>query len=383
MKRRQFIKLLGSSLLAYHCPSRAFLGNKAENKTDKKLIWIILRGAKDGLHTIIPRQEQHRLNQYRPRLSSALRSTALPLNAAFSLHPSLKYAHQLYQQGECSPIVAVGSGYEQRSHFDGQDFLESGSGRITQTEGWLARAVDIKQASALALNRSTPISLRSDKVTASTWYPADQQSADSKLFDALSDLYEKSPILSKRLSEGLAVSQMSQGVDLSKSGKATELKLAKACAQLLTGDKGYDAAMLEISGWDTHNDQVKRLSYRLKVLDKCIRLIKEGLKDDWQNTVVAIATEFGRTVKENGTKGTDHGNASAMFLLGGGLKGGEVLGQWPGLEPSQLFENRDLLPTTNTFSWLASVLEQHWGFNETQLNTVFPHIKSYSDKLVL
>ncbi len=382
MKRRQFIKLLGSSLLAYQCPSTAFYGNKVQNKTNNKFIWIILRGAQDGLHTIIPRQEQHRLNQYRPRLSSAIKSAALPLNAAFSLHPSLKYTHQLYQQGECSPVVAVGSGYEQRSHFDGQDFLESGSGRVTQTEGWLARAVDIKQATALALNRSTPISLRSDKVVTSTWYPSDQQSDDSKLFDALFDLYEKDPILSKRLSEGLAVSQMSQGVDLSKSAKATELKLAKACAQLLSGDKGYDTAMLEISGWDTHNDQINRLNYRLNVLDKCIKLIKEGLKDDWQNTVVAIATEFGRTVKENGTKGTDHGNASAMFFLGGAINGGEVLGQWPGLEPNQLFENRDLLPTTNTFSWLASALEQHWGFTETQINVVFPNVKGYAHKLI-
>jgi uncharacterized protein (DUF1501 family) len=118
--------------------------------------------------------------------------------------------------------------------------------------------------------------------------------------------------------------------------------------------------MLELGGWDTHNNQAARLKRQLSELDQGLEQLKKGLKDQWQNTVVIVATEFGRTAKENGTGGTDHGTASAMSLAGCAVKGGEVLGDWPGLKNSQLFEQRDLMPTTNTFSWMAGVVNHHW-----------------------
>ena len=143
-----------------------------------------------------------------------------------------------------------------------------------------------------------------------------------------------------------------------------------------------DCAMLELGGWDTHNNQSNRLARQLTELDNGLLALKEGLAEQWDNTVVIIASEFGRTAKENGTKGTDHGTAGALMLAGGAVSGGQVLGNWPGLEKNKLFEERDLMPTTNSFAWLASVLAQHWEMDKKQLQQVFPDIKPYTDNLI-
>jgi len=141
--------------------------------------------------------------------------------------------------------------------------------------------------------------------------------------------------------------------------------------------------MLELGGWDTHNNQANRLSKKLTELDTGLAELKAGLGAEWKNTVVIIGTEFGRTAKENGTGGTDHGTGSAMFLAGGALNGGRVLGQWPGLADNQLFEQRDLMPTTNSFSWIANVLVQQWKFSHEELFQVFPHLTAYDEKLLI
>jgi uncharacterized protein (DUF1501 family) len=318
----------------------------------------------------------------RPKLSTSFKAPLLPLEKGFSLHPSLKNMHNWYQEKTMLAIVAVSSGYTKRSHFDGQDFLESGKGEIDQESGWLARAIDIKNKKALAVSRSTPISLRSSEQV-NTWYPSKLKEANNDIYSALGQLYQYDKVLKENLTKGLRVKGLVGAVttnNKNRSGKFIEI--SKACANLMVGDEGHDCAMLELGGWDTHNNQSNRLEQKLTELDNGLAALKAGFADEWKNTVVIIGTEFGRTVKENGTGGTDHGTGSALFIAGGAVDGGKVQGRWPGLKDEELFAQRDLMPTTNSFGWIGSVLSQHWQFSEQELKYVFPQIKSYNKTVV-
>ncbi|HCM48864.1 MAG TPA: hypothetical protein DIS98_15680 [Colwellia sp.] len=386
LSRRQFITMTGASLALLSFPmSSAFaleekkqVGNQAGKP---KIVWVLLRGALDSLHTIVPTFDQQ-YKTLRPKLSSSFKSPLLPLEKGFALHPSLKNLHQWYQEKSLIPVVAVSSGYPKRSHFDGQDYLESGKGEIDHDSGWLARAIEVKNKRALAVSRSTPISLRSsDQVN--TWYPSNLKDADEDIYAALDKLYQNDESLRASLESGLEV----RGLVGDKKGKKKKrqgkfINLTKACAQLMVGEQGVDCAMLELGGWDTHNNQGSRLNNNLAELDNGLVELKSGLGEEWQNTVVIIGTEFGRTAKENGTGGTDHGTGSALFLAGGAVNGGKVQGSWPGLKTEQLFQQRDLMPTTNSFSWIGNVLSQHWQFTEQELKQVFPHVKPYNQVLL-
>jgi uncharacterized protein (DUF1501 family) len=158
--------------------------------------------------------------------------------------------------------------------------------------------------------------------------------------------------------------------------------LAASCATILADRDGPDCAMLEMSGWDTHQNQLSRLDRQFKELDEGIAALRENLADQWDKTVVLVTTEFGRTVAENGTKGTDHGTASAMFIAGGAVAGGRVQGRWPGLAKANLYEGRDLMPTSDTRQWIRAVLSQHWNLNAAQLDYVFPTIKTMDTQLI-
>jgi uncharacterized protein (DUF1501 family) len=384
MQRRDFIKAMGSSLLLFQSPifakSSALLQGK-NNNLKPKLIWIVLRGAMDSLHTVVPTFDQQ-LSILRPRLLSTIKDDLLAIDDGYALHPSLKNLHQWYLNKQLIPIVAVSSGYQSRSHFDGQDFLESGMPNIDYDSGWLGRTIEVKNTQALAIARSTPISLRStDK--AATWYPSQLKDSNQDIYDALKRLYEYDPLLQSRLLEGLKVQNMLGNNEKSKKRQGKFADLTKACAHLMYAEQSIDCAMLELGGWDTHNNQANRLSRQLTELDNGLAILKTGLAEQWQNTVVIVATEFGRTARENGTAGTDHGTASAMFIAGGSIDGGRVLGQWPGLKNQQLFEQRDLQATSNTFSWIATILSEHWQLSDQQIQQVLPNIKRSKKKLLL
>jgi len=390
--RRQFVKMAGaglamlsfpmSSAFAAGNPSKTKLTGNLAGKSSPKIVWVVLRGALDSLHTIVPTFDEQYF-KLRPKLSKSFKSPLLPLEKGFALHPSLSNLHQWYQEKSLLPIVAVSSGYPKRSHFDGQDFLESGKTEIDHDSGWLARAINAKHKNALAVSRSTPISLRSPLVQSeqvNTWYPSKFKNADEDIYAALTKLYQNDAALKEKLTSALEVKGLVGDGQKKRKGKFNDL--AKSCAKLMTGEQGIDCAMLELGGWDTHNNQSLRLARKLSELDNGLAELKTGLGDEWKNTVVIIATEFGRTAKENGTGGTDHGTASALFLAGGSVNGGKVQGQWPGLKPDELFQQRDLMPTTNSFGWFASVLSQHWQLSEQELQQVFPQVKSYSDTLL-
>ena len=154
--------------------------------------------------------------------------------------------------------------------------------------------------------------------------------------------------------------------------KSNFIELAKSAGLLLNGADAPDAAMLEMGGWDTHNNQLPRLNRQLSDLDQGMKALKQSLGPVWKKTLVVIATEFGRTVRANGTKGTDHGTGSALFLAGGAVKGGKVMGDWPGLSTQDLYQGRDLQPTSDVRSWIGGALAGHWGLSEAQLAAVLP-----------
>lgn len=382
LSRRQFVKMAGSglALLSFPISSSLAFEKSTAAANNPKIIWLMLRGALDSLHTIVPTFDPQ-LKHYRPTLSTSFKSALLPLDKGFALHPALSNMHQWYQEKSLLPIVAVSSGYQQRSHFDGQDFLESGKAEIDHDSGWLARALDQRGKRALAISRSIPISLRSsDQVR--TWYPSKLKNADTNIYAQLSKLYQSDTLLNESLERGLTVRDLLDKKQ-SKKRQGKFIDLTKACANLLTNQhENIDCAMLEFGGWDTHSNQSNRLERNLNELDQGLSELKEGLGKEWQNTVIIIGTEFGRTVKENGTGGTDHGTGSALFLAGGAVQGGRVLGDWPGLETSQLFEQRDLMPTSNSYSWISNVLANHWQIPESALQQVFPNITPNSEVLI-
>jgi uncharacterized protein (DUF1501 family) len=387
LSRRKFIKMTsaGLAVLSFPMSSVFAIEPMIKAKNSPKIIWLLLRGALDSMHAIVPTFDAQ-YKALRPELSKGFKAPLLPLEQGFSLHPSLKNLHHWYQEKSMLPVVAVSSGYPKRSHFDGQDFLETGKGDIDHDNGWLARAIEIKHKRALAVSRSTPISLRSTtniNKQVNTWYPSNLKNADEEIYTALERLYQDDEALKESLESGLDV----LGLVGDKNGKKKKrqgkfIDLSKACAKFMVGEEGVDCAMLEMGGWDTHNNQSSRLDQKLTELDQGLAELKLGLGNEWENTVVIIGTEFGRTAKENGTGGTDHGTASAMFLAGGAIDGGKVHGKWPGLEETELFEERDLMPTTNSFSWIGNVLSQHWQFTEQELMQVFPHVKPYNRVLL-
>ena len=366
MKRRQFIGALGSSLVCWHTPSVL-----ASTTQRPKLVWIMLRGAMDSLHAVLPMGDPALL-RHRKNLVNAVKDNVHPLERGFALHPSLSTFSKLYQQQELIAVVATSSGANTRSHFRAQDVLESGYSQADTDSGWLNRAVDMYQGQSLAVAHSVPISLRG-KHASQTWYPDKFVDSTEDLYDRLQSLYTNDDELLSSLNMGLDTQE--------KLGDMAPVKrhhqfanLALSCGKLMRASNGPDCSMLELDGWDTHQRQAGRLSRKFSELDQGLASLRQGLGDQWQNTAVIIATEFGRTVAENGTGGTDHGTASAMFLAGGAIRGGHVYGQWPSLDKNKLYQGRDLAPTSDNRQWISAILKQHWQLNSRQLNTVFPEL---------
>ncbi len=393
MKRREFIKGLGASLvmLSSGVSTSALATDIKTNK--KNLVWVMLRGALDPLHTVVPLKDDNLLT-LRPTLAKSVMKSALALDNQFGLNPALTHLHKWYLDKQLLPIVAVSSGYESRSHFDGQDYLESGGNLNNLDSGWLARSLSglsnsaistskySKQtSSAIAIANSTPISLRGSNAV-NTWYPANIKAADDDIYRQLNNLYQDDKSLLQNLTDGLALQDTAM-IDDNKKTSRKFIELAKACGNFLVKSDDIDCAMLEMGGFDTHNNQHKRLLKQLTELDSGLAALKSSLGSQWDDTVVIVATEFGRTVKENGTQGTDHGTGSAMFIAGGQVKGGKVLGDWPGLKTEQLFKQRDLQPTTNSFSWIASILKQHWQLSDDAIAKVLPLHKPYSNQIMM
>ena len=381
-KRRDFLKAGAAAwLFTQTASAQAFTSalGRSKDLSHKKLVWVFLRGALDGLHTLIPHTDPD-LGEDRKALIAPIKSRLLALNPDFSLHPDLVFMHKLYQQQQMAPVLAVASGYRDRSHFDAQDQMESGLNITDHDSGWLARAAKEVAGNGIAISRSVPIALRGKQFQAETWYPSTFPEADEDLLARLSGLYQNDAALEKHLA-ALVAQKQNPAMQMQEQQRTNFGYLAERCGELLANSKSTNCAMLELGGWDTHNNQHGRLSRMFKQLDQGLQRMQAALGPTWDNTLVVVSTEFGRTVAINGTNGTDHGTASSMFVLGGALssfpkhspvKGGKVLGVWPGLAPSNLYEERDLMPTSDVRMWIADALMAQWQLSAAGVKRVFP-----------
>ena len=381
--RRNFL-LGGASFAAWaHVPKFA----RAADGRDPRLIVVILRGALDGLATVAPIGDPDYAALHG---SIALRAdgpnAAVMLDSFFGLHPAMPEFARMYREKRAAVIHAVATSYRDRSHFDGQDVLESGfagPGRVQS--GWLNRALEAlprgeRVTGALAVGPTTPLVLRGAAPTVG-WAPVALPQADDDTAMRLVDLYRlRDPTLATALTQGLQLDKASRGDDMKPkrgiNGVGAMRLVARGAAKLMAADDGPRIAALAFDGWDTHANEggpVGRLAQLLGGLDGALAEFESGLGARWRDTVVVVATEFGRTARINGTEGTDHGTGTIALLAGGAVKGGRVISDWPGLKPANLYQGRDLAPTTDLRAVIKGVLHDHLGVSERVLaETVFP-----------
>jgi uncharacterized protein (DUF1501 family) len=366
----------------------------------QRLVVIFQRGAADGLNVVVPHREK---NYYAMRPTIAIpQNQVIDLDGFFGLHPALAPFKPLYDQGHLAIVHAAGSPDMSRSHFDAQDYMESGTPGLKSTaDGWLNRALQAEDAChcmghdeehtafrALALGAEVPLTL-AGKIPAialnnvNGFTVAGRGPALSPAAQAFEAMYAHSGdrIFHAAGDETFEAVKMLRAADPAQYTPATGAMYPntefgssmRQVAQLLKANLGVEAAFTDVTGWDTHHAQGGvngQLANRLADFSASIAAFWRDLGDQAENVTVVTMSEFGRTARENGTGGTDHGHANAMFVLGGQVKGGKVYGRWPGLANEQLNQGRDLALTTDYRAVLGEVVTRTLGAENLEL--VFP-----------
>lgn len=416
LSRRHLLMGFASLALWGMLPVPAIAGTR-----DPRLLVVVLRGALDGLALAAPVGDK---DYQALRGALAIPATGaragLPLDALFALNAGMPFLHGLYLKREAAIVHAVATPYRARSHFDGQDVLESGLPGVARIEtGWLNRALSrlpnggradpsvtksdrAGGGSGLAMGAVVPLVMRGPAPVTS-WTPkANGLSLDAGTADRLMDLYVASdPRLAKALAEGLDIDRLATANPKAKtaaSAAATAgasplaggsgsvqpqprpfrdfIETAEAAARFLTAPGGPRIGALSFDGWDSHANGSAvdgQLATRFAGLDAALKAFADGMGPAWADTVVVLITEFGRTARANGTGGTDHGTGTAALVLGGPVKGGRVITDWPGLSAAALHEGRDLKATTDLRAVLKGVLKDHLGIPEGALGSdIFP-----------
>jgi uncharacterized protein (DUF1501 family) len=362
---------------------------------DPRFLAIILRGALDGLATVAPVGDPDWVSLRGDNaLTASSKVPPLKLDDFFALNPAMPNLHRMFQANEAIIVHACATPYRERSHFDGQDLLESGLPKpVPSDSGWLNRAfaglapggrVDPKGGKVFAVGPVTPLVVRGPAPVLS-WSPQRVMPASDDTVQRLLDLYRHTdPKLANVLEDNGKLSAIERAGDMTQKpggvgpgqARAYFSEAAGNAAKFLAQPDGPRVGALALDGWDTHvNEGIAqgRLSQLLGALDDALNAVKNNMGLAWKDTVVALATEFGRTAHINGTDGTDHGTATVALLVGGALKGGRVIADWPGLKSADLYENRDLKPTTDLRAVLKGVLKDHLRADDRVLaQSVFP-----------
>lgn len=360
LPRRDLLKFaaLGGAMLV--APRMAL----AAVETDSRFVFIIQRGAADGLNIVIPYADPDYAKLRGGLAIDPARATKL--DGHFALHPALAQAAAMYGQKQAIFVHATASPYRDRSHFDGQNVLEtSGTAPYAVRDGWLNRLVGLlpkARDEAIAFAPTVPPALRGPAEVASYAPSALPQPSDDLLL-RVGRLYQADP----QLHPLWEAAREARGMAADENAGRAPADLGKLAASFLSRPDGPRIAMLETGGWDTHTGQDFRLNAQLKALDQMLAALRDGLGDTWSKTVVVVATEFGRTAAANGTGGTDHGTGSTAMLFGGGLKGGRVIADWPGLAQAQLYQSRDLKPTTGLDSVIAGLAAENFRLEPEQV----------------
>ncbi|MEW6449254.1 MAG: DUF1501 domain-containing protein [Pseudomonadota bacterium] len=361
---------------------------RAEGR-DPRFLTIVLRGALDGLAAVAPTGDPDWIKLRGDKgLAMDGKTPALPLDNFFALNPAMPNLHRLYKANQATIVHACATPYRERSHFDGQDVLESGLARPEMTEsGWLNRALALIEAEgrvrtpsrAFAVGPVAPLVVRG-KAPVMSWSPQRMPPASEDTMMRLVDLYRHTdPVLARAIEERAKSDPMQRpnGQPGGIAGiRAYFAEAAGTAAKYLARPDGPRVGALAFNGWDTHINEGAtggQLANLLGALDGAIQAVETSMGGAWNQTVVAIVTEFGRTARINGNDGTDHGTATVAFLVGGALKGGRVVADWPGLKETDLHEKRDLKPTTDLRAVLKGVLKDHLRADEAKLaSDIFP-----------
>ena len=395
MKRT--LKLAWRTLAAGLAASGGLLASRvslaAAGAGEQRFVFVLLRGALDGLAAVPPVGDPD-YARLRGELDLSGAATLPRLEGPFALHPSLQFLAEQWKSKQLAVVHAVSSPYRERSHFDAQDVLESGFARPHAAQsGWLNRALagmpatrGASRNAGVALGANIPLVMRGPTEVAS-WSPGRLPDLEGDTLQRIADLYAADPLLSRRLADALAADAIANSAsgnsmgpasgDAATRGAGAQVeKTARATAEFLTRADGPRVAVFETTGWDTHANQGSQagvLALRLAALDAGLRSLRDALGAAWDRTAVLVATEFGRTVAVNGTRGTDHGTGAAAFLLGGAVRGGRVIGHWPGLSAGALYQGRDIQPSTDIRAVMKSVLRAHMQVPQRLLeDSVFP-----------
>jgi len=391
-RRHALLGALGLGFSVEFLGARAYADSNSAGR--KKLVVIVCRGGLDGLSLSPPVGDPNY-----PALRGAIAippNLALKLDDTFALHPAMPATHALALKGQARIAPAVATPDRERSHFEAQDVLESGAAVVYGvSSGWLNRALETMgpagKVKALSVGPTAPLILRG-KIEAASWSPGGMAERDRRLPGILQDLYAKDPMLGPALAQGLATEGMAKVATADAAGMTgmadmaagpsprpglpQAKKLGATLAGFMTQAGGAQVAAVSIDGFDTHANQGAaqgQLATRLAYVNAFLDGLTQGLGPSWRDTVVVMATEFGRTAHVNGTGGTDHGTASTALLLGGALKSGGIVGDWPTLAQARLFENRDTAPTLDMRGLFKGVLRDHMGVDRRALDTaVFP-----------
>ena len=401
--RNSALAVVGTAVVP-HFLTRAAFGVIENGTCTKRLVVIFQRGAADGLNIVVPHAE----SQYyalRPSINIP-RKSVIDLDGFFGLHPSLAALQPLWDQRNLAIVHAAGSPDTTRSHFDAQDFMETGTPGIKATEsGWLNRSLhDLPNAApnaafrAIALGPSLPRiltgpdaaiamnSINDFSVGGRNPKPTPAATAFEAMYDHSSDA-----VLHGTGAETFDAVKMLKSADPGKYAPAPGAKYPRGrfgdslrqLAQLIKANLGVQVAFADIGGWDHHVNEGStegQLANVLANFSESLAAFWIDLGDMREDTVVITMSEFGRTARENGNRGTDHGHANVMFVFGGPVKGGKVYGRWPGLDQSQLYEGRDLALTTDFRQVIGEAIVQHMG--NKNLASVFPGFESQPTKFL-
>jgi len=375
--RRQALGFLAAGTML---PGLAFASVAA--RPGRRFALVILRGAMDGLSVVAPLGDPDYASLRGPLAlgTPAAPNGALPLDARFWLHPALAPLHPLYAQGQMAIVHAMASPYRERSHFDGQNVIETGMVRpgATGQGGWLNRTLAALGGTnisggirGVAFTNEMPLVLQGH-APAANWQPGGVR---ADLTEAVLRMYEIDPVLRTAYAQGMATHGLVDS--LAGAAKGRDFRtLGIVAGTTLAAEDGPNIAMLEIGGWDTHIGQGAakgRLAGALQPLAAGLDAMREALGPRWGETVIVAITEFGRTAHPNGTGGTDHGTATAGLAIGGPLAGGRVIADWPGLANGALYQGRDLAPTTDLRSLIKGLLGDHMGVTAAALEQkIFP-----------
>ena len=358
--------IIGSSLAALGTAALPRISFARGGAGKRRFIFIIQRGAADGLYSVAPVGDPG-LRAARASLVDAM-GEGVKLDSMFALHPALAQTAALYKGGEALFVHAVASANRDRSHFDAQNILETGGLRAyAEKDGWMNRLVGllpVAEGKAMALAQTLPAALRGPSAV-TNYAPSRLPDASQDLMMRVTDLYAHDAQMRGLWQSALDTRALAGnlGEGEGRNGAATGALAAK----LMAPNDGARLVMIETGGWDTHSAQKGRMNGGLNGLDQMIGTIKAGLGAAWADTIVLVATEFGRTVAVNGTGGTDHGTASAAMLIGGAVKGGRVIADWPGLRSIDQFEGRDLKPTLALEAVIAGALAGHFALDPAQV----------------